>query len=68
MEGLDVDCPKQNVGIKQVDKISKEYSGTYVQQTCRNLKSTLRPNQTQPRKNEENQGDQNLSGPETKLN
>ena len=31
------------------------------------LKSILRPNQGQPRQNEENEGDQNLSGPETQL-
>ena len=68
MEGLGVDCPKQNVGIKQVGKISKEYRGTCDQQACRNLKSILRPNQAQPRQKEENEGDQNLSGPETKLN
>ena len=58
MEGLGVDCPKQNVGIKQVGKISKEYRGTCDQQACRNLKLI----------GEENEGDQNLSGPETKLN
>ena len=53
MEGLGVDCPKQNVGIKQVGKISKEYHGTCDQQACLNLKSILRPNQAQPRQNEE---------------
>ena len=68
MEGLGVDCPKQNVGIKQVGKISKEYRGTCDQQACRNLKSILRPHQAQPRQSEENEGDQNLLGPETKLN
>ena len=35
---------------------------------CWKLKSILRPNQAQPRQSEENEGDQNLSGPETKLN
>ena len=68
MEGLGVDCPKQDVGIKQVGKISKEYRGTGDQQTCRNLKSILRPSQAQPRQSEENEGDLNLSGPETKIN
>ena len=60
--------PKQNVGIKQDGKISKECRGTCYQQVCWNLKSILRPNQAQPRQSEENEGDQNLSGPETKLN
>ena len=68
MEGLGVDCPKQNVGIKQVDKVSKEYHETCDQQACRNLESKKRPSQAQPRQSEENEGDQNLSGPETKLN
>ena len=68
MEGLGVDCPKQNVGIKQVGKISKEYRGTCDQQASRNPKSILRPSQAQPRQSEENEGDPTLSGPETKLN
>ena len=47
---------KQNVGIEQVGKISKEYRGTCDQQACRNLKSILRPNQAQPRQSEECEG------------
>ena len=57
--GLGVDCPKQNVGIKQVGKISKEYRGTCDQQACRNLKSILWPNQAQPRQNEEKEYERN---------
>ena len=53
---------------KQVGKISQEFRGICDQQACRNLKSILRPNQTQPRQSEQNEGDQNLSGSETKLN
>ena len=37
-------------------------------QACRNLKSILRPSQAHPRQSEENEANQNLSGPETKLN
>ena len=68
VEGLGVDCPKQNVGIKQDGKILKECRGTCDQQVCWNLKSILRPSQAQPRQCEEQEGDENLSGPEPKLN
>ena len=69
MEGLGVDCPKQNVGIRQVGKISQECRGICGQQVCRNLRSMLRLSQAQPRQSEENEagkgheGDQNQSGP-----
>ena len=53
---------------QQVGKISKEYRGNCDQQACRNLKSTSRPSQAQPRQSEENEGDKNLSRPETRLN
>ena len=59
---------QQNVGIRQVGKISKECRGTCDQQLCRNLKSMLSLSQAQPRESEENEGDQSQSGPETKLN
>ena len=49
VEGFGVDCPKQNVGIRQVGKISKESRGTCDQQVCGNLKSILRLSQAQPR-------------------
>ena len=71
MEGLGVGCPKQNVGIIQVGKISKECRGTCDQQVCQNLRSMLRLSQAQPRQSEENEGgkgherDQNQSGRET---
>ena len=72
MEGLGVDCPNQNVGIRQVGKISKERRVTCDQQVSRDLRSMLRFSQAQPRQNEENEGgkgherDQNESGRETK--
>ena len=72
MEGFGVDCPKQNVGIRQVGRISKECRGTCGQQVCRNLRSMLRLSQAQPRQSEENEGgkgherDQNQLGRETK--
>ena len=72
VEVLGVDCPKQNVGIRQVGKISKECRETCDQQVCRNLRSMLRLVQAQPRQSEENERgkgherDQNQSGRETK--
>ena len=72
MDGLGVDCPKQNVGIRQIGKISKGYRGTRDQQVCQNLRSMLRLSRAQPRQGEENEGgrgherDQNQSGRETK--
>ena len=68
MEGLGVDCPKQNVGIRQVGKISKECRGTCDQQVSRNLRSMLRLSRAQARQSEENEGgkghegDQNQKG------
>ena len=37
-----VDCRKQNVGTRQVGKISKKCRGTCDQQVCRNLRSMFR--------------------------
>ena len=53
VEGLDVDCPKMNVGISQVGRISKEYHGIFDRQVYLHLKLMLRLSQAQLRQSGE---------------
>ena len=56
MEDLDVDHPKQSVGISQVGRISKECRGIFDRRACQCRRSMLRLSQSQPRQSEENEG------------